>query len=299
MSRVLFPNPFSAEGSWVKGNLHTHTTNSDGLLSPSQIAFLYRANGYDFLSITDHNRLTDVEGLSSRFEDFILLPGEEVNIGSLHLVAFNIEEEIRSNNSPQEIIEEVSKQGGEVIVAHPYWSALTMRDLQEMNGYLGIEVYNATCDVSVAKGYSNVYWDALLCREKYTYGFAVDDAHLGLSLRRPTDTCKGWIMVKVSKRDPESLMDSLRKGLFYSSTGPEIYDVKIKGETINVKASPAQSVNFIARNGLGRRVFALDKPLSEATYTMKGNEGYVRIEVKDGKGGTAWTNPIILQKDDL
>ena len=130
MSRVLFSNPFSAEGSWVKGNLHTHTTNSDGLLSPSQIAFLYRANGYDFLSITDHNRLTDVEGLSSRFEDFILLPGEEVNIGSLHLVAFNIEEEIRSNNSPEEIIEEVSKQGGEVIVAHPYWSALTMRDLK-------------------------------------------------------------------------------------------------------------------------------------------------------------------------
>jgi len=296
-SRVLFSNPFRAEGSWLKGNLHTHTTNSDGLLTPAQIAFLYQINGYDFLSITDHGKLTDVKGLSDRFEDFLLLPGEEIHIGTLHLVAFNIDAEIKPKNSPGEIIDEVSEQGGEVIMAHPYWSALTLEDLQEINGYLGIEVYNATCDVSVAKGYSAVYWDNLLYRERYVYGFAVDDAHGGLSLKRPTDTCKGWIMVKVNKRSLESLMDSLRKGLFYSSTGPEIFDVQIKGETIHVKMSPAQSVNFIARNGLGRRIVAFDKPLSEATYTIKGNEGYIRIEVEDGKGGTAWTNPMIIQKE--
>jgi len=294
MNHISFSNPFRAEGFWLKGNLHTHTTNSDGLLTPHQIAFLYRANGYDFLSITDHSRLTDVKELSGRFEDFILLPGEEIGIGNLHLVALNIHREIKSDNNPERVINEVSEQGGEVIVAHPYWSALTLRDLQEINGYLGIEVYNATCDIAVAKGYSTVYWDNLLYRKRYTYGFAVDDAHTGLSLQRPTDTCKGWIMVKVNKRNPESLMDSLRKGLFYSSTGPEIYDVQIRDGAIHVKTSPVQAINFIARNGLGRRFVAFDKLLSEATYTIKGNEGYIRIEVVDGKGGTAWVNPIIL-----
>jgi len=295
MSRMLFPNPFHAEGSWLKGNLHTHTTNSDGLLTPFQTAFLYQANGYDFLSITDHGKLTDISELTERFEDFLLIPGEEIDIGNLHLIAFNIETEIRSELSPHEVISEVSNQGGEIILAHPYWSALTLEDLTSINGYLGIEIYNATCDVSVAKGYSTVHWDNLLHRGRYTYGFAVDDAHRGLSLQTPTDTCKGWIMVKAPKLDLESLMNSLRKGLFYASTGPEIYDVQINGETIHVKTSPAQSVNFIAKNGLGRRLVAMDKPLSQASYTVKGHEGYIRIEVEDGKGGTAWTNPIILQ----
>ena len=65
-------------------------------------------------------------------------------------------------------------------------------DLLGLNGYLGIEVYNATCDVTVAKGYSSVYWDILLHNGRFTYGFAVDDdAHRGLMLRGPTDACKG------------------------------------------------------------------------------------------------------------
>jgi len=298
MSRVLFPNPFRAEGSWFKGNLHTHTTNSDGLLTPSQIIFLYQANGYDFLSITDHCKLTDVKEYVERLEDFLLIPGEEIDVGNLHLVALNIDAEIRFNSSPQEIIDEASEQGGEVIVAHPYWSALTLGDLTEIDGYLGIEVYNATCDVSVAKGYSTVYWDNMLYRGRFTYGFAVDDAHRGLSLQMPTDTCKGWIMAKASKLNRESIMNSLREGLFYSSTGPEIRDVQISGETIHVETSPVQSINFIARNGLGRRIVALDRPLSQASYTMRGHEGYIRIEVEDRKGGTAWTNPIIIQKED-
>jgi predicted metal-dependent phosphoesterase TrpH len=44
---------FLMEGKWYKGNLHTHTNNSDGVLSPAQMAEQYRAAGYDFLCITD------------------------------------------------------------------------------------------------------------------------------------------------------------------------------------------------------------------------------------------------------
>jgi hypothetical protein len=294
MSRVEFPNPFRVEGAWFKGNLHTHTTNSDGTLSPSQITFLYRVNGYDFISITDHGRLTDVTEIPLVSEGFLVLPGEEIDIGGLHLTAFNIDAEIRSRTSPREVIDEVSRRGGEVIVAHPYWSALTPRDLMEIDGYLGIEVYNATCDVSVAKGYSRVHWDALLHAGRYTYGFAVDDAHGGLSIPGSADTCRGWVMVKAERLNAGSLMESLRRGLFYSSTGPEIRNVEVDDEVIHVESSPASSISFIARNGLGRRVTAHGKPLSRASYAIRGNEGYIRIEVDDGRGGTAWINPMIL-----
>lgn len=39
---------------WYKGNLHTHTTNSDGRLAPEVVINLYKEAGYDFLALTDH-----------------------------------------------------------------------------------------------------------------------------------------------------------------------------------------------------------------------------------------------------
>ena len=46
-----------AESKWWKGNLHTHTLWSDGDDYPEQIAKWYKAHGYQFLTLTDHNCL--------------------------------------------------------------------------------------------------------------------------------------------------------------------------------------------------------------------------------------------------
>ena len=48
------------DGNWYKGNLHTHTTQSDGAVSPEEMMACYRKAGYDFLALSDHNRLTRV-----------------------------------------------------------------------------------------------------------------------------------------------------------------------------------------------------------------------------------------------
>jgi hypothetical protein len=47
-------NPYEAGGPWHKGNLHAHTTDSDGLLAREQVIETYRELGYSFLAITDH-----------------------------------------------------------------------------------------------------------------------------------------------------------------------------------------------------------------------------------------------------
>ena len=59
---VLAVNPY-ADVDWarfkqIKVNLHTHTTESDGRLSPAQVVDEYRARGYHGLALTDHNRNT-------------------------------------------------------------------------------------------------------------------------------------------------------------------------------------------------------------------------------------------------
>ncbi len=66
---------------WWKGNLHTHTLNSDGDSTPDEVARWYRDHHYNFLVLTDHNYLTDVRGLNSvhgAADRFLMIPGEEV-----------------------------------------------------------------------------------------------------------------------------------------------------------------------------------------------------------------------------
>ncbi len=41
----------------LKGCLHTHTTHSDGQLSPQEVADVYESKGYDFIAFTDHDYL--------------------------------------------------------------------------------------------------------------------------------------------------------------------------------------------------------------------------------------------------
>ena len=65
---------FSETGSWYKGNLHSHTTNSDGRLTPEQSAAYYREHGYSFLCFSEHDYYTDLRTKLDR-DDFITLPG--------------------------------------------------------------------------------------------------------------------------------------------------------------------------------------------------------------------------------
>lgn len=46
------------EPKWFKGNIHTHSLWSDGDDFPEMVADWYKRNGYDFLSLTDHNILS-------------------------------------------------------------------------------------------------------------------------------------------------------------------------------------------------------------------------------------------------
>ena len=46
---------------WYKGNMHTHSLWSDGDDFPESIADWYKTNGYNFIAVTDHNRLQSGE----------------------------------------------------------------------------------------------------------------------------------------------------------------------------------------------------------------------------------------------
>jgi len=108
-------NPFNLSGRWYKGNIHTHTTSSDGKFTVEELKKLYKELGYSFIVITDHvdprygfpNKITDVEGASSN--DFLVISGAEYGTApnevgiEFDIIALNILETIEKAGdvSPQ------------------------------------------------------------------------------------------------------------------------------------------------------------------------------------------------------
>lgn len=302
MMKAVFNNPFEAGGRWFKGNLHTHSIHSDGNLTVKQLTSLYQSCGYDFLAITDHGKLTTTGHLST--SKILLIPGEEISVGRsgvgtrIHVVAINIStplpvKEADPEESPQKVIDMIRGLGGEAVIAHPYWSGLTFKDLLGLDGYLGLEVYNTVCDLQINRGFSRVHWDHLLSKGKNPLAFASDDAHSITRVGLPSDSCRAWINVKAESLTVDHIMSSIRKGLYYSSTGPEIKNIHVGEDEIYVSTSPSSKISFVSNAELGERHTAEDDHLEEAVYSLRGRESYVRIEASDKYGRTAWSNAIL------
>src|SRR4029453_6480782 len=91
-------SPAASPVRWYKGNLHTHTLNSDGDSTPDEVVTWYREHGYQFLVLTDHNYLTNVDGLNALHgaaAKFLVIKGEEatgrVDGKAVHLNGLEVE----------------------------------------------------------------------------------------------------------------------------------------------------------------------------------------------------------------
>jgi len=290
-------NPFEAEGNWYKGALHLHSKNSDGELSVEELIHLYRMHEYDFLAVTDHNVVTNTSHFSTH--SLLTILGVELDLGrtqngeKYHLVALDIPRDFNfpsSDSTPQEAVNLIRSNGGEAILAHPYWSGLTTNDLLSVSGYLGLEIFNTSCLLEINRGLSLVHWDDLLTSGRKVFGFAVDDAHF-----RINDALGGWIMVKSPNLTKESIMNGIRKGHFYSSCGPRFSDFKFSKETVSVGCSDVNSIGFNCGPARGKRIKAQGGvPLTFGELKLTGKERYIRVECKDKHGNSAWLNPLML-----
>ena len=81
---LLLPSFLWAD-QWYKGNTHVHTTlcgHAD--TKPDAVAQWYHDRGYNFLILSEHNKFIDPSTVKLKGqprEDFLLVPGEEINRG--------------------------------------------------------------------------------------------------------------------------------------------------------------------------------------------------------------------------
>ncbi|WP_370045152.1 CehA/McbA family metallohydrolase [Salipiger sp.] len=299
---------FSAPGRFWRGNLHTHSDRSDGCLTPQEVCRRYRAEGYDFLALTDHfigaygYPITDT--VPFREAGFTTILGAESHSGAMangelwHILAVGLPADFQPPHAPgfspvegqesgPEIAARARAAGAFVAIAHPQWSGLTLADARSLTAAHAVEIYNHGCATGCDRADGAAIADLLLSEGRRLSLVATDDAHF-----TEPDHFGGWVMVKAEENAPEALLTALKRGDFYASQGPELRAVRLAKHEVAVESSAVQTVIVQGHGSAATAVHGQSMTSATVPLDRVRTSPWLRVTVIDRAGKRAWSNPI-------
>ena len=297
--------------NWYKGNIHTHTDQSDGDASPEHVVGWFQDHGYDFLVLSDHNHLTILDHGKTQPDFPLMIPGEEVTVSvhqgrkPVHLIAVGIARMVEPIDADDVVptlqanIDAILDAGGIASIAHPnYKWSFDYKSIIQVNGAALMEIFNPTHTNDLGgpgKYSSEENWDGVLSSGKSIWGVAVDDSHnyndFTPELNNPG---QGWIVVRARDLSVNAIMDSLVKGDFYASTGIMLEELEVTSQSLSLRIEAKEhwlyTVQFI---GHGGKIFAQNVG-PEASYKFRGDESYIRATITCSNPFKAWTQPVFI-----
>ena len=327
MKKYLLPET----GNFYKANLHAHTVMSDGRDTPEEVKEMFKERGYSIVAYTDHDVFVDRSYLCD--EDFLALNGIEVEINGeirsgwinqdtchLNFIALKQDNlvcpcyhrtEYLYANAPKyrhlikydetlpdyerfytgECISDMLKtardSGFYTVYNHPGESLENYPIYSGYKNMHAVEIYNGAY---IDDGH--IYDDLLRLGNKI-HCVAGDDSH------SVANSFCAWTMIKAENLEYETVTNALLNGDFYSSRGPEIYELYVEDGTIHIKTSDAVTIMFLSNSrGAGRKFVKAEegKLINEAEFCVKKECEYVRIVVVGPTGKTAATNAYSVEK---
>jgi hypothetical protein len=298
--------PFSLPGRFWRGNLHLHSTLSDGKLALDEVVSRYKAAGYDFVSLTDHFiehydwPIADTRHL--RGNDFTTILGAELHApvtsaGELwHILANGLPQDFKpaakGETGPQ-LAGRAIEAGAFVSIAHPSWSRYTIEDARALAFAHAVEVYNHGCATENDLGEGFYLLDQMLNEGHRLNAIATDDAHF-----HSPDYFGGWVHVKAESLDPDDLLRALKNGHHYSSQGPQFHDIRLEGKQIEIETSPVDVITVVCgnsrtcvRHGKAITSAAFDLAKLEQGWLLEKPSPWFRVTAIDHAGKRAWSNP--------
>ena len=304
---------------WYKGNIHTHTNESDGDSDPKTVVNFFVEANYDFLVLSDHNHITVLD-YGNNHPDILMIPGEEVTVRepfNIHMGAIGINsyvEPVYGNDSIDTIkanTNAIHAAGGIAVLNHPnYRWAVNHEMINKVKELKFFEVFNGDKATNNLGGEDvksmEEMWDFLLSNGKLIYGVATDDSHhyknFSSLLSNPG---RGWVMVKSETRNQDDILDNFTTGNFYSSTGVFISDILINKKeisldidtnSIQISSVPILFSDYKFKTQfIGQYGIVLDETWDlNPKYKIKGHEKYIRAVITNSTGHKAWTQPIFI-----
>jgi hypothetical protein len=277
---------------WLRGNLHAHTTRSDGLREPQAVVDAYASRGYDFLMFSDHDYLVDIAPLDPC--GITLIRGNEITAKGPHVLHVGARTTVPPSPDRQGVIDAIIEDGAFAIVAHPNWERnfghCPQAHLEAWQGYSGIEIYNGVIRRLQGSPLATDRWDRLLGLGRRVWGYANDDSH------RPEDDAIAWNMVQAGGTNPAAILEALRNGRFYASTGVTIDRITVADCTITVDTRNAQRI--VVHSDFGHREAAVNGATASFTIPDPPTMSYVRFECWGQGEAMAWTQPLFIRKDE-
>lgn len=270
--------------TYYKASLHTHSTVSDGKLTPEALRDAYKAKGYSILAITDHSVMVQHQHLNQ--PDFLMLTGVEIDMEEtdnavnlydrkLHMcligkdpmrqwIPFRDPRPIPASvpyeagceigglariydpENINKVIAECNRQGFLVTYNHPCWSLERYPDYAPLKGLWAMEYRNGGC---IAEGFdennSRVY-DDLLHQGNHLVPVCADDTHDTVYKNGYGVLGTNWTMIGSEKLEYSAVIQAMEKGDLYASCGPEITGLTLDGDRLRITCSPAARVQLVS-----------------------------------------------------
>jgi PHP domain len=306
MAELLAAGP----GRFHRGNLHCHSTRSDGALAPAELVRAYREAGYDFVAITDHFEqrfgwpVTDTRAL--RDDGFTTLVGAELSSAEwsdpavywVGAVGLPPDFAPPRGGDHAEAIARAAACGAFVFLMHPGLNHLAPDVAAGLPGFDAVEAVEVyTHQSSIYRPDTAIaapFLDALLAGGRRLGAVAADDAHF----RDMPDGFGAWVEVFAPACEPDALLAALKAGAYYATQGPAIARLALDGDELHVACSPCARILLTGPGRLWRRwrwrVAPPDAPpLTEAAFSISDfRGGFCRVTVVDADGRRAWSNPV-------
>lgn len=287
---------------WLRGNHHGHSTVSDGSDEPRAIAAAYEAEGYDYIALSEHDRLLSPDELQGHTSMCVVPAIEVTSRYGQSLMYLGAQGEMPAGElTPRQIMDRVHGAGGLFVFDHPNWRPrpdyATDELLDTMEGMRGMEIYCGVIERLPGQARATDRWERLLSKGWRVYGHGTDDQH------EQRDHFVAWNCVQWPEGERPSaagIVEALREGRFYASTGSVIHILGTGEEANSVQvASDADEIHWIGPGGViikkenGGTSRLTVEEFADLTGGEPAAEGeYVRAECLGRGNRSAWTQPF-------
>ncbi len=283
-------------GRWLRGSFHGHCAEASACATVplAESTRSYAALGAGFVTLTDHDRVTDLTGFAAAYPDLVFVEGFEHSARENLVFAGPAVPPL--HRWPLEEALALARLDVLTLVCHPqpyasgrpYWTLAKLDALGTRPD--GVEVFNGHYGTPTARTHGRQplgtgLWDEALTAGYRMWGFANDDFH------DPEDLGNAWNMVWAAAPTAAAVVAAARAGRSYASTGLLLRAATVTADTCRVELAAEATGRFVGPGG---------QVLSESTGSCfvgrRGRHAYLRFQA-EGPTGALWLQPVFRDDD--
>lgn len=302
------------EYQWLKGDIHLHTTNSDGKLSIFELIQGACKKKLDFIAITDHNNNT-ADSPIPRIAGITVIKGVELTHYRGHMNMYGVTAPysktygVNTNDDFFSLVNEANENGAILSMNHPFDVFCPWLFPFDGFNYNCIEVWNGPMRLDNMKNLA--YWEKMLLEGNYKVLVGGSDFHEVYAgfvnlIANPT------IYVYSLSKSSTDILDAIKNGRVFvtnSTKSSQIYlsiDNKVIGQTVDYRDNLKAELKIIKLKKKHKLIVYNNNKIIH-TYIAKNNKdyyveldklekGYIRAEIRYNKRGISKSLHKLIEK---